>query len=646
MKSGIDLSNVDSAVRVQDDLFRYLNGKWLSTFEIPADRASDGIGYALYEQAQHQVRDIIEGSDASDEGAKISSLYESFMSVERIEELGASPIANDLKRALEIKDSRQFIQLLAHCDSKGLGGLIGASVYTDHMDSTQNILYLSQAGLSLPDEAYYREEQYSAIREAFLIHVAKMFELAGIRDGQGHARRVLDLEILIAQSHWDQVKDRDATLTYNKCTRAELETLSSGFDWKLYLEASQIPDRVFEKVIVRETDFFTGIGSLMKDFDLASWSSWLAWHIISDAAPYLNDEIVSQNFSFYGTTLSGTPQIRDRWKRGVSLVEGALGEAVGRIYVDRHFPPQAKKSMELLVSNLVEAYRQSIGELDWMSSETKVKALDKLSKFTPKIGYPDKWRDYSALLLDPADLMGNMERIAVFSRDFELAKIGSPVDRSEWYMTPQTVNAYYNPGMNEIVFPAAILQEPFFTFDADDAANYGGIGAIIGHEISHGFDDQGSKYDGDGNLSDWWSQKDREEFEKRAAVLIAQFDTLRPEEAPEITVNGALTVGENIGDLSGLAIAYRAYQLALRGSAAPLVDSLTGDERFFYSWAQAWRGKTRPEATKRQIATDPHSPNEFRCNQIVKNMDAFASAFNLHQGDGMFLPEGERLRIW
>jgi len=646
MKSGIDSSNIDSSVRVQDDLFRHVNGKWLSTFEIPADRASDGIGYALYEQAQHQVREIIEGSDASEEGAKIASLYASFMDVERVDALGVSPIREVLDQALSVSTSREFIKLLAQCDSKGLGGLIGAGVYTDHMDSTQNILYLSQSGLSLPDEAYYREEQYSPIRDAFFVHVATMFSLAEISDGQAHAERVLGLETKIAQFHWDQVKDRDATLTYNKYSRTELNELASDFDLTLYLKASVIPDRVFEMVIVREPDFLAGIGTLMKEFDAPAWSSWLAWQILSDAAPYLNEAIVLQNFSFYGTTLYGTPEIRERWKRGVSLVDGALGEAVGRIYVDRHFPPRAKKSMEVLVDNLVKAYQQSIDELDWMSPETKVKALEKLAKFTPKVGYPDKWRDYSTLEIDPADLMGNMERIAIYSRDFDLAKIGVPVDRSEWYMTPQTVNAYYNPGMNEIVFPAAILQEPFFTFDAEDASNYGGIGAIIGHEISHGFDDQGSKYDGDGNLNDWWTQGDREEFEKRANVLIAQFDSLRPEEAPEITVNGALTVGENIGDLSGLSIAYKAYQLALNGSEAPIVDSMSGDARFFFSWAQAWRGKTRPEATRNQIATDPHSPNEFRCNQIVKNLDTFARAFALQPGDEMYLPENERLHIW
>ncbi len=646
MKSGIETSHIDPSVRVQDDLYRHVSGNWLSTFEIPTDRASDGVGYALYEQAQKQVREIIEGSDSSEEGSKIAALYKSFMAIEQIEELGISPIAADLAKAQKISNSLDFLELLGILDCKGLGGLIGSYITSDHKDSTQNILYLSQSGLSLPDEAYYREEQYLPIRDAFLDHVAKMFEIAGISDGPSHARRILDLETLIAKSHWDQVKDRDATLTYNKYSRAQLEELSAGMDWSIYLSASQIPDRVIETVIVRQPDFLAGIGKLMADFDAPGWSSWLTWQIISDAAPYLHDALVKQNFAFYGTVLSGTPELRERWKRGVSLVEGAVGEAVGRIYVQRHFPESAKKSMETLVANLVKAYRLSISALEWMGADTKVKALEKLEKFTPKVGYPDKWRDYSTLEIVVDDLMGNMGRIARFSRDFELAKIGAPVDRTEWFMTPQTVNAYYNPGMNEIVFPAAILQPPFFNSQAEDAVNYGGIGAIIGHEIGHGFDDQGSKYDGDGNLNDWWTPADRVEFEKRANALIEQYNALSPTETPDITVNGALTVGENIGDLGGLSIAYNAYKLALAGAQAPEIDSLSADQRFFFAWAQAWRGKTRPEAIRREIATDPHSPHEFRCNQIVRNMDQFYATFGVGPGDAMYLAEHERVQIW
>jgi len=646
MKSGIDTSYIDQSVRVQDDLFRHFSGKWLATHEIPADRASDGVGYKLHEEAERQVREIIEGAPATAEGRKIGDLYQSFMDTTRIENLGHQPIMKYLEKAAAVANALDLLKVLGEFELDGFGGLFSASIYTDHMDSLSNIIYLSQGGLSLPDEAYYREEQYQPIREAFLAHAAKMFALVGIDDGQAHAMRILSLETAIATYHWDQVRDRDATLTYNKFTRSELEALSPGFDWATWLRASDLPDLGFETTVVREPDFFTGIGKILSQFDREEWRSWLQWQVISGAAPYLNDAIVQQNFHFYGTTLNGTPQLRDRWKRAVSVVESAIGEAVGRVYVERHFPPASKAAMEKLVENLVEAYRQSISNLEWMSQPTKEKALEKLNKFTPKIGYPDKWRDYSALVLNPLDLMGNMARIAKFSRDFELAKIGAPVDRSEWYMTPQTVNAYYNPGMNEIVFPAAILQPPFFDIDADDAANYGAIGAVIGHEIGHGFDDQGSKYDGDGNLSDWWTQADRDEFEERARVLIAQYDALVPQEAPDITVNGALTVGENIGDLGGLTIAYKAYQLALGGTPAPVIDSFTGDQRFFYGWAQSWRSMMRPEALRRQIATDPHSPDEFRTNQVVRNMAAFYAAFGVTSSDGLYLDPKDRVSIW
>lgn len=646
MKSGIDTSYIDQTVRVQDDLFRHFNGIWLATHEIPADRASDGVGYQLHEQAERQVREIIEGAPSTEEGMKIGNLYQSFMDTTRIENLGHKPIVRYLEKVDAITDVKDFLRVLGELEIDGFGGLFSASIYTDHMDSLSNIIYLSQGGLSLPDEAYYREEQYQPIREAFLVHAAKMFDLVGINDGAAQAERILSLETAIATFHWDQVKDRDATLTYNKFTRSQLEELSPGFDWATWLAASEIPDLGFETTIVREPDFFAGVGKLLSQFDRDECLSWLRWQVISGAAPYLHDAIVQQNFNFYGTTLNGTPQLRDRWKRAVSVVESAIGEAVGRVYVERYFPPRAKAAMHVLVGNLVEAYRLSISTLVWMSQPTKQKALEKLDKFTPKIGYPDKWRDYSALVIDPLDLMGNMARIAKFSRDFELAKIGAPVDRTEWYMTPQTVNAYYNPGMNEIVFPAAILQPPFFDIDADDAANYGAIGAVIGHEIGHGFDDQGSKYDGDGNLNDWWTQADRDEFEERAGVLIAQYDALVPQEVPDITVNGALTVGENIGDLGGLSIAYKAYQLALGGTPAPIIDSMTGDQRFFYAWAQSWRSKIRPEALRRQIATDPHSPDEFRTNQVVRNMDAFYAAFEVKASDGLYLGPKDRVTIW
>jgi putative endopeptidase len=384
----------------------------------------------------------------------------------------------------------------------------------------------------------------------------------------------------------------------------------------------------------------------LTDVPINDWKAWLAWKVVHTAAPYLSKALVDENFAFYGTTLTGAPENRERWKRGVSVVERAMGEALGRLYVAEHFPPRAKERMLELVGNLVEAYRVDILALDWMSDDTKQRALEKLRKFTPKIGYPDKWRDYSTLTIDRDDLLGNVRRAHVFELDRNLVKIGQEVDRTEWFMTPQTVNAYYNPGMNEIVFPAAILQPPFFDMDADDAANYGGIGAVIGHEIGHGFDDQGSKYDGDGNLKDWWTAEDRTEFEKRTKALIAQYDAYEPRDLPGHKVNGALTVGENIGDLGGLTIAYKAYLIALDGADAPVLDGLTGPQRLFYGWAQVWRAKSRPEEALRRLATDPHSPPEFRCNGVLRNLVEYYGAFGVTEGDGLWLEPDQRIRIW
>lgn len=636
---------MDLTVRPQDDLYRHFAGTWLDTYEIPADRASDGVSRTLYDIAEIQVREIIETASGSGEAQKIGDLYKSFMDIEAIKTRGLSPLTEDLAAIDAITDLSSFISTMAKLETEGLSGIFGAAIYADSMNSSMNIFHIGQGGLSLPDEAYYREEQYQPIREAFVDHVKKMGELAGV---SLLAEEILALETEIASHHWDQVKDRDATMTYNKTTRSELEELAPNFLWDSWATSAQIPAVAFDQLNIHEPSFFSGLSAMLGEFESRRdiWISWLKWNLISGSAAYLTDEIVLQNFAFYGTTLSGTPQIRERWKRGVSLVQGSLGEAIGKVYVGLYFPAEAKSAMLELVDYLTQAYEASIKELPWMSEATKAKALEKLAKFTPKIGYPDKWRDYSSLEIKADDLIGNLQRIAAFGHAYEVAKIGKPVDRDEWHMTPQTVNAYYNPLMNEIVFPAAILQAPFFDMDADIAANYGGIGAVIGHEIGHGFDDQGSKYDGDGNMVDWWVDSDREAFEKLAAVLIEQYDTLSPAATPDIHVNGAFTVGENIGDLSGLEIAYKAYKLALKGVQAPVIDGLTGDQRFFLSWAQAWRGKNRPEEIRRRIATDPHSPDEFRCNQIVRNLEPFYSAFEVSSSDKMWLEPSERVRIW
>ncbi len=648
VKSGIDIPSLDPLVRPQDDLFRHYNGKWINEYEMPADRSSDGIFRKLHDEAEARVREIIENSTGSGEAQKIGDLYKSFMDTDAIKARGISPIVDDLAAIDGITNLKEFITVMARLEMRGIGGIFGAAIYPDAMDSNTNILYMGQGGLSLPDESYYREEQFAQIRTAFLDHIAKMCQLVGIADGTKVAEQILKLETEIATHHWDQVKDRDATLTYNKHSRAELETLAPNFLFDLWAEHAKVPAKALESVVVCEPSYFSSVSAMLGKFDAHrdAWVGWLKLNLVSASAAYLTDDIVQQNFEFYAKTLSGTPQIRDRWKRGVSVTQGALGEAIGKVYVEKYFPEKAKSEMKVLVDYLLEAYRLSIIDLPWMSESTKKKALEKLTKFTPKIGYPDKWRDYSTLQISADDLIGNLWRIAEFDHAYAIAKIGAPVDRDEWHMTPQTVNAYYNPLANEIVFPAAILQPPFFDLEADIAANYGGIGAVIGHEIGHGFDDQGSKYDGDGNMVDWWSDEDRAKFESLTKVLVDQFDALSPESTPDIHVNGAFTLGENIGDLGGLGIAYKAYKLALNGAESPVIDGLTGDQRFFLSYAHSWRNKNRPEEVRRRIAIDPHSPDEFRCNQIVRNVQEFYDAFGVTEKDELWLAPAERVRIW
>jgi putative endopeptidase len=488
-----------------------------------------------------------------------------------------------------------------------------------------------------------------------------MFELteellpntAGLDDAASRAQRAFDLESRIADVHWDNVRTRDSVATYNLMAWEDMAGLVSGdaeregrVDLDLWLTALDVPAGSLSEVVVRQPSFLEGLGLVLTESDLEEWRDWLAWNVIHSAAPYLPAAFVTENFDFYGRTLTGTPEQRERWKRGVSFVEGSMGEAVGKIYVDRHFPTNAKAEMDVLVNNLIEAYRQSISSLEWMTHETRERALDKLEKFTPKVGYPVKWKDYSSLEISPNDLMGNVRNIAEFEFARELGKIGKPIDRDEWFMTPQTVNAYYNPGFNEIVFPAAILQPPFFNPEWDNAANYGSIGAVIGHEIGHGFDDQGSRFDGDGKLVDWWTQKDREAFEERTASLIDQYNALAPKQTPGHFVNGELTIGENIGDLGGLAIAWKAYLISLNGQEPPVIEGLTGAQRFFLSWAQSWQQKGRDEEVIRLLAIDPHSPNEFRCNQIVRNIDAFYDAFDVRDNDEHWLEPAQRVSIW
>ena len=648
-KSGIDKSNFDTSVRPQDDLFRYVNGTWLEENAIPPERASYGSFIQLVDEAEADVRAIVEELAKSDspegsEARKIADLYRSFLDEEKVEELGLEPIAEDLAKVGAIEDKAAFLSTLVEFQKVGIPGLFAAFVNTDDKNSDEYILNLYQGGLGLPDESYYRDEKFAPIRDAYVDHVAKMFELADLPDPQESARTIMAVETRLAKSHWDRVKSRDDSLTYNKFNREELKVLTPGFDWPSYFEGAGAGG--VESVIVRQPSYLSAMADAFEELPISDLKLWLTWKLLNDAAPLLSSKFVDEDFHFAGKVLTGAEEIRPRWKRAISAVQGAMGEAVGKLYVERHFPPQAKARMEELVANLIEAYRRDIEALEWMSPATRSRAIEKLEAFTPKIGYPDKWRDYSKLEIKPGDLVGNMERAAAFEINRQLAKLGSPVDRDEWGMTPQTVNAYYNPGFNEIVFPAAILQPPFFDMDADDAVNYGGIGAVIGHEIGHGFDDQGSKYDGEGNMKDWWTEADRGEFDTRAEKLIAQYSEFEPAQLPGQRINGALTIGENIGDLGGLTIAHKAYQIALEGEEAPVIDDLTGDQRFFCGWAQVWRIKFRDQELTRRLATDPHSPGEFRCNGVPRNMPAFYKAFGVKAGDGMYLPEEDRVSIW
>jgi putative endopeptidase len=662
MRSGIDIEQLSPAIRPQDDLFRYVNGHWLDTAEIPEDRAVYGTFHRLRDEAETHLRTILDdvavaategAAPAGSEARKVGDLYASFLDEETIEQLGAEPIADQLAAVAAVTDVASLTRTLGALDRAGVGGPFGYFVNGDARQSDRYVMYLNQGGLSLPDESYYREDTFAEIRAEYVGHLERMLKLAGlsgsvgaVADAADVAERIMALETRLAQSHWDRVSTRDATKTYNKLDRAALAELAPEFDWTAWIEGLGVPSSAFDEVVVRQPSYFTGLGRALTDVPLEDWKAWLGWRVVHSAAALLSTPFVEENFAFYGRTLTGAPQLRERWKRGVSIVEGALGEALGKLYVERHFPSAAKTRMVELVDKLVLAYRQSISGLDWMSEQTRARALDKLERFTPKIGYPDEWRDYSPLEIVAGDLIGNVRRSGEYELAREIDKLGGPVDRNEWFMTPQTVNAYYNPLMNEIVFPAAILQPPFFDVEADDAANYGAIGAIIGHEIGHGFDDQGSKYDGDGNLHDWWTDADRAEFEKRTTVLVQQYNALEPKQAPGHHVNGALTVGENIGDLGGLSIAYAAYLIALDGDAPPELEGLSGEQRFFIAWAQGWRGKARDTEVIRRLALDPHSPEEFRCNAVVRNIDAFHASFAVTPDDELWLAEDERVRIW
>jgi putative endopeptidase len=645
--SGVDLQYVDQSVRPQDDLYRHLNGKWLDSFQIPADKGSYGSFTYLYDITQEQLRAIVDGLNVSGdaEARKIADLYASFMDESRLEALGLKPLQAEFAAIDAISDKKEIPALIAHLNRIGAGAPYAFSINQDARNSLQYAVIVRQSGLGMPDRDYYLKDdaKLKDTRAKYLAHIGKMLGMAGDADAQSHAAAILDLETALAQVQWTRVENRDPIKTYNKTAIAELPQLMPGYAWQEYMRASDIAGRV-DSVIINQPSYFNGLDKLMRETPLPDWKAYFKWHVLSAAAPYMSKAFVDERFAFSGTVLSGIPENRDRWKRGMALLDDAVGEALGKRYVAKYFPPQNKARMEALISNMLEAYRRDIDTLDWMSPETRKGAQAKLTKLVTKIGYPNTWRDYGALQISRDDLWGNVVRANEFEYRRDLNKLGKPVDRSEWGMTPQTINAYYNPLMNEIVFPAAILQPPFFNVQADDAVNYGGIVAVIGHEMSHGFDDRGSQYDADGNLRDWFTPEDHQKFKAKTRVLVAQYNTYEP--VPGFPVNGELTLGENIGDNSGLAIAYKAYRLSLAGKTPPVIDGFTGEQRLYLGWVQVWRGKEREAEAIQRIKSDPHSPAAVRGTAPVVNQEGFYAAFGVKEGDKMYLPPEKRVNIW
>jgi predicted metalloendopeptidase len=650
--SGIDRQYIDSSVRPQDDFFRYMNGKWLATEEIPADKSTWGSFAKLRDDTQPQLHAIIEAAakDASakpgSEARKIGDLYASFMDEKKLDEAGLKPLAGEMAKIAALRDRKDVPALIAHFNQIGVKTPYAFGVHQDAKDSTRYVVDFFQSGLGLPDRDYYLKQddaRLADVRAKYQAQIEKMLAMADDKDAAEHARQILALETALAQVQWTKVENRDPVKRYNKFALSDFDKLVPSNDWKSYFLAAGIAGKI-DYVIVSQPSYFSGFDKVLNETPLNVWQAYFSWHLINSYAPYLSRSLVDQDFAFSGTILRGIPENLPRWKRGVALVDRAVGEGVGKLYVAQHFPPERKARMEALVKNLLVAYRESIATLDWMSAETKKEAQVKLAKFTPKIGYPNKWRDYSALKIDRDDLVGNLMRTRAFEHRHEIDKLGKPIDRDEWHMTPQTVNAYYNGELNEIVFPAAILRPPFFDANADDAVNYGGIGAVIGHEISHGFDDKGSKYDGNGNLRDWWTKDDHLKFSAKTGKLVEQYGAFSP--LPGYRVNGELTLGENIADLSGLAIAYKAYHLSLAGRKSPEIDGMTGEQRLYQGWAQVWRAKTRDQEAIVRIKTDPHSPPQFRANGTLQNQPGFYAAFGLKEGDKMYLAPEKRVIIW
>ncbi len=647
LKSGIVLANMDTTIKPGDNFQMFVNGAWIKNTEIPADKSSYGVGWIVHEQSQENIKKIIEESAAANKPAgtdeqKVGDLYASYMDTVKRNELGIKALAEELEKIDNIKNLNDLSAYFGYATIYGYGTPMQLFVDSDFKNPKVYTLFNYQGGLGLPDREYYSDKQFDGIRKAYVEHIGEMFELAGLSDGAASAQDIFTLEKAIAANHWKKEDTRDMNRMYNMLSIDSLDKVMTNFSWKLFLEGAQVTG--VKRMVITQPSFTLALNDVIGKTKLETWKTYLKWSVLNSNAGLLNTALDKQNFKFYGAVLTGAKEQRPMWRRGVDLVNGNLGEVVGKVYVTRYFPAEAKARMNQLVSNLIGAYKASINELDWMGTETRIEALDKLAKFDPKIGYPDVWKDYSAVVIGKDNLVGNIRQAKVAEHLRQTKRIGGPVDRTEWGMNPQEVNAYYNPMKNEIVFPAGILQPPFFDLTADDAVNYGAIGAVIGHEIGHGFDDQGSTFNGDGELKNWWTDKDREEFKKRTQALVEQYNQFKV--FADLNVNGEFTLGENIGDLGGLSIALKAYQISLNGKEAPVIEGYTGTQRVFLGWAQAWLGKSREEAARLQVSTDPHSPGQFRVNGVVRNIPEFYNAFNIKPGDTLYLAPEKRVKIW
>ncbi|MCC2618270.1 peptidase M13 [Aestuariibacter halophilus] len=649
LNSGILTQNMDLSVKPGDDFFQYVNGKWLDNTEIPADKSSYGGFTILRDEAQEDVMEIIRASAEGDfkkgsDEQRVGDLYQSYMDMETRNKTGLAPLQAELAKVDAIDSHDALATYFAYANRYGYGGPFNVGQYVDFKDPNRYMIYSWQAGLGLPDrEFYFKDDPVNVdIRDKYLAHIANMLDLAGIGNGKANADMIMTLETRLAEQHMKKEQTRNMVALYNKVPVTELADLMPNFNWSGYLQEAQLSD--LDGLVVTQMDYMRALDGIIQDVSLDDWKTYLKWNLVNATAGRLTEDLDNANFAFYGKVLRGVEEQLPLWRRAVTMLNNNVGEIIGKVYVKKHFPPEAKERMLEMVNNLLKAYEISINELDWMTDETRAQALDKLSKFTPKIGYPDKWRDYSDLTIAEDDLFGNLARSAEVQYAQMLDKQNGPVQKHEWGMTPQTVNAYYNPPMNEIVFPAAILQPPFFNMEAEDAVNYGGIGAVIGHEIGHGFDDSGSTFDGDGVLRNWWTDVDKSEFEKRTAQLVQQYNEFEALEG--LNVNGEFTLGENIGDLGGISIALKAYHLSLDGKPAPVIDGFTGDQRVFIGFGQVWANKYRDEALRNQIETDPHSPSHFRANGSVRNVPEFYEAFDVTPENALYLAPEQRVKIW